>query len=121
MATATVVLTLRFAKFLAVALFVAGLAGAFTGETVARRKLAVAAVLAPGFLLTWTFGFALAIATRSPLLTPFVIYTLLASFISLQAALFYGLAEGRSRAKALTVCALGLTASFFFMVFRHWL
>jgi hypothetical protein len=113
------VLAVRLAKFLAMALFLAGLAAAFTGETVAVRRRAIALVLAPGFLLTWALGFGLAFATGSPLLTPFVLYTLLASFVALQAALYYGLGEGRSRGAPLVICAVSVAASFFFMVFRH--
>jgi hypothetical protein len=113
------VLTLRFAKFLAITLFLSGLAATFAGESLATRKKVIGRVLAPGFLLTWTLGFALAFATGSPLLTPFVLYTLLASFVALQAALFYGLGEGRSRGAPLVVCAASVAASFFFMVFRH--
>jgi hypothetical protein len=113
------VLTLRLAKFLAIALFVAGLAAAFTGETVETRRRAIGRVLAPGFISTWAFGFGLALATGSPLLTPFVLYSMLSSLIALQAALFYGLAEGRSRGAPLAVSAVSLVASFYFMVWRH--
>jgi hypothetical protein len=113
------VLTLRLAKFLAIALFIAGLAAAFTGETVEARRRAIARVLAPGFILTWASGFGLAFATGSPLLTPFVLYTLMASFVALQAALFYGLAEGRSRRAPLAICVVSVAASFYFMVWRH--
>lgn len=115
------VLSLRLAKFLAIAAFTGGLAATFSAETPASRRRAVGLVLAPGFLATWALGFGLAFATGSPLLTPFVLLTLLASFTALQAALYYGLGEDRPRPWPLTIAALGLGASFYFMVFRAYL
>lgn len=110
---------LRFAKFLAIALFLAGLAATFASERLEAKRRSVGLLVAPGFLLTWGFGFALAMLVGHSLFAPFILYTLLASFVSLQAALFYGLAEDRPRRTPLRIAVLCVIASFYFMVYRH--
>ena len=114
-----IIQALRFAKFLTIALYGGGIIAVFTAESVARRKAIIAGIVGPSFLATWTLGFFLAFMTETRLLSAFVIYTLGASFIALQAALYYGFAEGRKRGVPATIAAVSLLASYAFMVYRH--
>lgn len=114
-----IIQALRFAKFLAIALYGGGILAVFAAESVPRRRSILAWIVGPSFLATWTLGFFLAFMTETRLLSAFVIYTLAASFLALQAALYYGSAEGRSRRGAATLAAIALLASYAFMVYRH--
>lgn len=114
-----IIQALRFAKFIAIALYGGGIIAVFAAESVVRRKAILAGIVGPSFLATWTLGFFLAFMTETRLLSAFVIYTLISSFIALQAALYYGFAEGRKRTAPATIAGLSLLASYAFMVYRY--
>lgn len=66
-------LTLRFLKFVGVLLFFAGVVGTFRAPDAATRRRWAEGHAAPGFVLTWTMGLALASTTGASLAQPWIV------------------------------------------------
>ncbi len=97
---------LRFAKVLAVAALFAGTVGAFLPRDLGDRRLSAYALAGPGFGLAWACGFGLAASMEVPLLSTWILGTMVLSFFSLQVVLY---AVGKEGRRSLTVALLALS------------
>lgn len=111
-------LVLRFVKFVAVAAFFAGITGTFTsGDRDARRRWADRHA-APGFVLTWVVGLAMASSRGDALMSHWIVGAVFASMFAVWATLAQAhLRTEKSRALSMTAM-LGFVTSLALMVFR---
>ncbi|MGB0680074.1 MAG: hypothetical protein ACPGUV_10475, partial [Polyangiales bacterium] len=82
------ILPLRFAKWVAVLLYVCGAVGTVLTPPLGLRRRFAYRLAGPGFVLTWLAGFLLLSARRYDPLSMWVWASLLLSLLSLQAVLF---------------------------------
>lgn len=75
--------TLRFLKWIAVFLLVSGILGAFMAGGLKDRQRAAYWLATPGFVLTWTLGFAIAETRSISMGSPWVSTTMLATIVGL--------------------------------------
>jgi hypothetical protein len=111
-------LWLRFAKIVAVIALFSGTLGVVMSPSIeARRRFAVALV-GPGFGLVWALGFLLVRFTGHSLLSPFILWAMALSILSLQGVLYLaGKAERRGWLPAFIAIA-PLLGALWLMMFR---
>jgi hypothetical protein len=113
-----VILLLRFAKVLAVALLFAGTIGAVMPIDLQGRRKFAYAVAGPGFGLAWACGFGLAASMEQPLVSTWAIGGMVLSFFSLQVVLFSVGKEGRHGPVVAALALAPLVATVALMVWR---
>jgi hypothetical protein len=102
-------LALRFVKVVSVLFVFAGTIGAVLPWDMPHRvrRMFAFRIAAPGFLATWVSGFLLAGIAGHPLLSIWVIGSLVASLTALHGVLYSAGKDGRASTR---VCVLTLTA-----------
>ncbi|MFT4625976.1 MAG: hypothetical protein ACI8PZ_004647 [Myxococcota bacterium] len=111
-------LLFRFVKTVGVALFAAGVAGAFLPADAVDRQRAVYALATPGLVLSWTAGFGLARWTDTPLGAPWISASLLLSLVVL-AVLARSVEQARETSMPWALAAgLGFVGTLALMVWR---
>lgn len=111
-------LVLRFAKFVGILAFGAGIGGALLGSEGAQRQRAAYWLATPGFLLTALAGFGLVKATGASLGAPWISGSLVLSLVALDLTV-RSVEPGRPRTVMHGVgIALALAAVMALMVWR---
>ncbi len=99
----------RLVKWVAVMLFAAGILGGVGASSLGDRRRAAYALAAPGFVLLWLSGWALARETGASLGAPWISVGLLASLIALQAVV-WGVERARAPAARRLVAVAALAS-----------
>jgi len=109
---------LRLLKLVAVALYATGtLGGVAARELPERRRLALL-FAGPGMLASWLLGFVVAGIEGVSYLSSFILWALLASFVSLNALLYSVGREGRRGPVSIGLALGGFFATLALMVLR---
>jgi len=103
---------------LAVMVYASGTIGAAMPLPLRERQWFAYRLAGPGFGLTWFLGLTWAASTDVPLLSAFILWAMLCSFVSLQAVLYLAGAEGRGGPKSRALAIVPLVLCFVFMVLR---
>ena len=111
-------LLLRFAKLLAVFLFVAGSVGAVMPGALEDRRRFAHRLAGPGFGLTWAVGILLAWARSISLLSPWILASFALSLVTLHGVLYAVGKDGRRTPGAAAVVLVPLVAALGFMVWK---
>lgn len=107
----------RFLKWIAIAVFTAGLGLSVLPQSPRTRRLGAFAIATPGLLGVWITGYGLMKNTGAELGDPFVQYTLFAGLIALFGAVLGAVL--RHRAPGLALTTGGLLAAIGLMTARH--
>lgn len=111
-------LVYRFLKFIAVAAFFAGIVGTFGAKDPDERRRWADRHAAPGFVLTWILGTALATTRGDSLVSRWIVGAVIASSIAIWATLAQAhLVKHQSRGLAMAG-SLAFVATLALMVFR---
>lgn len=115
--TTTIVL-IRFAKLVFVGLFFAGSVGSVIVENQQERKRFTFYLAAPSLAITWLLGFVLVGFLQLPILSLWVIGSLILSMLALQVALYVSMGENRGGTLSLLLVLVSLVGTVALMVFR---
>lgn len=109
---------LRLLKLIAVVVYATGtLGGVVAHELPERRRLALF-LAGPGMIACWLLGFLVAGVEGVSYLSGFILWALLASFVSLNALLYSVGRAGRRGPISLTLALAGFVATLALMVFK---
>ncbi len=109
---------LRVLKILAVAALFSGTLGALIPRELRDRRLFAYALCGPGFGVAWACGFGLASIEELPLLSTWVIGSMVLSLFSLQVVLFAVGKDGRRGPVVAALAVAPLIATVALMVYR---
>jgi hypothetical protein len=113
-----VLLLLRFAKVLAVALLFAGTVGAVLARDLRDRRVFAYALAGPGFGLAWACGFGLAAEMEMTIVSTWAIGAMALSLFSLQVVLYAVGKEGRRGPVVAALALAPLVATVALMVWK---
>ncbi|MDP1920999.1 MAG: hypothetical protein Q8L14_32460 [Myxococcales bacterium] len=111
-------LLLRFFKFLGVALLFAGTVGTFSAKDLDARRTWAELHAAPGFVLTWMVGLAVATTTGVNPMVSWVVIAALSSTVSLLAVLTQAHLVERRHLGLSVLAAAGFLAALASMVWK---
>ncbi|MBL8939852.1 MAG: hypothetical protein JNM69_35180 [Archangium sp.] len=111
-------LALRFVKFVALAVFFAGIVGTFRAGSADERRRWADRHAAPGFVLLWFCGLGLVSTTGQPLFSRWILGAVACSLLSIWTVLAQAHLL-QSKSKALSAAAsLGFVTALALMVWR---
>ncbi len=111
-------LVFRFVKWVGVALFAAGVIGAFFPASMRDRQRAVYLLATPGLILSWTAGYGLARHTEVSLGAPWISASLLLSLGTLSLLARFVERDRVAAAPWALAATLGLVGTLALMVWR---
>lgn len=111
-------LFLRFLKFLGVALLFAGTVGTFSAKDLDARRKWAELHAAPGYVLTWMVGLALATVTNRNPMEAWVVIAALSSTVSLLAVLTQAHLVERKRPGLSMLASAGFVIALASMVWK---
>ena len=111
-------LWIKFAKLLAVMLYLAGSVGTAAARAHDDRQRFAYALAGPGFGLTWLLGFVLAGVMGVSYSASWILGALGLSFVSLQATLYVAGQDGRRTAASAAMILAPLVVCVWLMVFK---
>lgn len=116
--TPALMLSLRYLKLCAAALFVAGVLGTISTDDPRSRKRAAYFMAGPGFGASWLLGFVLTPTTGASYLAAFVLGGMVSSMVALHVALYRAGRDGRGGRASALVGVAALVTTFALMTFR---
>lgn len=111
-------LLLKFIKILAVAMLFTGTLGALLARDLGDRQRFAYWLAGPGFGLSWLSGYLLVNVLELPLLTTWVVLSLVLSLFSLQVVLFAVGKEGRRGPFTATLAIVPLVGTVALMLWK---